>query len=213
MFPPVDFVVNAAGWAAFNYTVSGMGARKIASAVVARRIKYERTGKMCRCTSDRGFLRMGGGGSNDDIGSTTPVSITVLSVTPMRAGKRFAIAAVAIDIDGVLIEIHGPMQDEPFRSVFQHRADGASIRRFIVDLIDRLIKRTGVDADFPRMTDTKGTTSAHHYNRIKTDFDRLSYCRGSHLFNLRLSGLNFSKELPWKWTEATGNHIGCPYWR
>jgi stage V sporulation protein G len=43
----------------------------------------------------------------DDVGSTTPVSITVLSVTPMRAGKLFALAAVEIDIDGVLIEIRG----------------------------------------------------------------------------------------------------------
>lgn len=43
----------------------------------------------------------------DDVGSTTPVSITVLSVTPMRAGKLFAIASVEIDIDGVLIEIRG----------------------------------------------------------------------------------------------------------
>jgi stage V sporulation protein G len=43
----------------------------------------------------------------DDIGSTTPVPITVLSVTPMRAGKLFALASVEIDIDGVLIEIHG----------------------------------------------------------------------------------------------------------
>ena len=39
--------------------------------------------------------------------ATTQVSITVLSVTPMQAGKLFALAAVAIDIDGVLIEIHG----------------------------------------------------------------------------------------------------------
>jgi hypothetical protein len=38
-----------------------------------------------------------------DIGSTIPVSITVLSVTPMRLGKLFAIASVEIDIDGVLI--------------------------------------------------------------------------------------------------------------
>jgi hypothetical protein len=30
MFPPVDLVVNVAGWAAFNYTVSWMGAKKIA---------------------------------------------------------------------------------------------------------------------------------------------------------------------------------------
>ena len=34
-----------------------------------------------------------------DTGSTT-VSITVLSVTPMRAGKLFALASVEINIDG-----------------------------------------------------------------------------------------------------------------
>ena len=39
-------------------------------------------------------------------GSST-VSITVLSVRPMRAGKLFALAAAEINIDGVLIEIHG----------------------------------------------------------------------------------------------------------
>ena len=41
-----------------------------------------------------------------DPGSST-VSITVLSVTPMRAGKLFALASVEINIDGVLIEIRG----------------------------------------------------------------------------------------------------------
>ena len=39
--------------------------------------------------------------------ATTQVSIIVLSVTPMRAGKLFALAAVEIDIDGLPIEIHG----------------------------------------------------------------------------------------------------------
>jgi hypothetical protein len=33
------------------------------------------------------------------------VSITVLSVTPMRAGRLFALASVEIDIDGVRIEV------------------------------------------------------------------------------------------------------------
>jgi len=42
-----------------------------------------------------------------DTAATTPVLITVLSVTPVRAGKLFALAAVEVDIDGVLIEIHG----------------------------------------------------------------------------------------------------------
>jgi beta-galactosidase GanA len=35
------------------------------------------------------------------------VSITVLSVTPLRAGKLFALASVEIDIDGVRIEVRG----------------------------------------------------------------------------------------------------------
>jgi hypothetical protein len=43
----------------------------------------------------------------EEIATTAPVSITVLSVTPMRAGKLFALAAVGLDIDGVPIEIHG----------------------------------------------------------------------------------------------------------
>jgi stage V sporulation protein G len=35
------------------------------------------------------------------------VSITVLSVTPLRAGRLFALAAVEIDIDGIRIEVRG----------------------------------------------------------------------------------------------------------
>ena len=35
------------------------------------------------------------------------VSITVLSVTPMRAGRLFALASVEINIDGVRIEVRG----------------------------------------------------------------------------------------------------------
>ena len=40
-------------------------------------------------------------------GETGAVSITVLSVKPMRSGKLFALASVELDIDGVRIEIHG----------------------------------------------------------------------------------------------------------
>ena len=35
------------------------------------------------------------------------VSITVLSVTPTRAGKLFAFASVEVDIDGIRVTIHG----------------------------------------------------------------------------------------------------------
>jgi stage V sporulation protein G len=41
-----------------------------------------------------------------DFGSRT-VSITVLSVTPIRAGRLFALASVEINVDDVSIEIHG----------------------------------------------------------------------------------------------------------
>jgi stage V sporulation protein G len=42
----------------------------------------------------------------DDAGASR-VASTVLSVTPARAGKLFALASVEIDIDGVQIEVHG----------------------------------------------------------------------------------------------------------
>jgi hypothetical protein len=41
----------------------------------------------------------------EEIATTAPVSITVLSVTPMRAGRLFALASVALDIDRVPIEL------------------------------------------------------------------------------------------------------------
>jgi len=46
------------------------------------------------------------GVQSNEAGSSL-VSITVLSVTPVRAGKLFALASVEIDIDGVRIEVRG----------------------------------------------------------------------------------------------------------
>lgn len=40
-------------------------------------------------------------------GATTSIAVTVLSITPVRVGKLFALAAVEIDIDGIVIEIRG----------------------------------------------------------------------------------------------------------
>jgi hypothetical protein len=40
-------------------------------------------------------------------GPSSAVSITVLSVKPVKFGKIFALASVEIDIDGVLLVIHG----------------------------------------------------------------------------------------------------------
>jgi hypothetical protein len=46
------------------------------------------------------------GMQSNEAGSSM-VSITVLLVTPMRAGRLFALASVEIDIDGVRIEVRG----------------------------------------------------------------------------------------------------------
>jgi hypothetical protein len=46
------------------------------------------------------------GVQSNEAGSSL-VSITVLSVTPLRAGRLFALASVEIDIDGVRIEVRG----------------------------------------------------------------------------------------------------------
>src|ERR1700730_2631203 len=42
-----------------------------------------------------------------DDSETSAVSITGLSVKPMRSGRLFALASVELDFDGVRVEIHG----------------------------------------------------------------------------------------------------------
>lgn len=39
--------------------------------------------------------------------SSSTVSITVLSVEPVKFGRIFALASVEVDIDGVLVVVHG----------------------------------------------------------------------------------------------------------
>src|SRR6202162_4130884 len=46
-------------------------------------------------------------GMQPDESGSSSVSMTVLSVTPARAGNLFALVAVEVDIDGVQIAIHG----------------------------------------------------------------------------------------------------------
>jgi hypothetical protein len=41
---------------------------------------------------------------SDETGSVT---ITVLSVTPISAGRLFALASVEINVEGILVQIHG----------------------------------------------------------------------------------------------------------
>jgi hypothetical protein len=49
---------------------------------------------------------MGGMETDDQVDRST-VNITVLAVTPVRAGRLFALASIEIEIGGVAIELHG----------------------------------------------------------------------------------------------------------
>ncbi len=63
------------------------------------------------------------GVQSNEAGSSL-VSITVLSVTPVRAGKLFALASVEIDIDGVRIEVRGiRAMRVPTGATANHRID------------------------------------------------------------------------------------------
>ena len=46
-------------------------------------------------------------GDDMEDGPSSTVSITVVSVKPVKLGKIFALGSVEIDIDGVLLVIHG----------------------------------------------------------------------------------------------------------
>jgi len=78
----------------------------------------------------------------DDTAGSSLVSITVLSVTPVRAGKLFALASVAIDIDGVQIEVHGirALRVEPAgtRIELPKFRDAAGILRTAITLPDEV---------------------------------------------------------------------------
>jgi hypothetical protein len=95
-------------------------------------------------------LAMDGVQSNE--AGSSLVSITVLSVTPMRAGRLFALASVEIDIDGVRIEVrgiramrvptgaivlpdevHGPIGDAVIEALIER---GLAKRRFSVPISD-----------------------------------------------------------------------------
>ena len=48
-----------------------------------------------------------GGMETDAQVKPSTVNLTVLSITPVRAGRLFALASVEIEIGGVAIELHG----------------------------------------------------------------------------------------------------------
>jgi hypothetical protein len=96
----------------------------------------------------------------------------------------------------------------PFVGVFQHHAQETSIlREAILDVINRAINR--VDADeYPKVLDTKLTTQDRYYVGLRSRLKPLLYYGSFNLTKTRKLGY----ELTWKWTEATGKFVGCPYW-
>jgi stage V sporulation protein G len=107
MLPPRGFVPRAARlhWSFLPRRSDRYARAELIDRAVPLEIKYHETVKMTVPPPTAGFSN--GWCRPAAIGNTASVSITVLSVTPMRAGKLFALAAVEVDIEGIPIEIHG----------------------------------------------------------------------------------------------------------
>ncbi len=89
--------------------------------------------------------------------------------------------------------------DEPFCDVFDHDVDAAWLERIrtqIIALANLCLTEATVDIE------SNAGVLGSAYRRQFTD--NLYYD------SLRLRPI--SDELVWKWSEATGKYIGCPYW-
>jgi hypothetical protein len=92
----------------------------------------------------------------------------------------------------------------PFVDVFQNDAREADkLREAILEVINR------ADADdYPKLEDTKLTIPGEYFASIRSRLLPLLYYGSFNLTKTRKLGY----ELTWKWTEATGKFVGCPYW-
>ena len=79
--------------------------------------------------------------------ATSTVNVTVLSVTPARAGRLFALASVEIEIGGVVIELHGiralRVGTEGTRIELPQYRDGAGLPRPVVTLPPEIYQPIG----------------------------------------------------------------------
>ena len=95
--------------------------------------------------------------------------------------------------------------------MFQHQArdeDTHGLEKLIVQVTDRCINRTNVNNTYPVISDTLLTVVQDYYKILKTLLDEKLYCR---TFNLK-ENWSISDQLTWKWSEATGKYVGCPFW-
>jgi hypothetical protein len=96
----------------------------------------------------------------------------------------------------------------PFVGVFQHRArETDALRAAILDVLNRAINRTAADK-YPKLQDTKLKIVDGYFANIRSRLLPLLYYGSFNLTKTRTLGY----ELTWKWTEATGKFVGCPYW-
>lgn len=97
--------------------------------------------------------------------------------------------------------------DVPFRDVFHHAADNAEqLRNRIVRDIDQCIANARYVDAHPRLNDGRRHLSPALYERLTSAYNPLLYHGALGLTN------DLSDCLIWKWTEATGKYIGCPFW-
>ncbi len=152
---------------------------------------------------------------------------TKVSGPPLAAastpGRRAELTASACEIHPLKIQKSHQMgrissarvrRDIPFKGVFQCHANASqidAIKEKILDLANQCIVRHGVNANLPYIDD--GTRKLdHEYRRA---FTAMLYC-DSFAPRDRKSPTGWSGTiadiLAWKWSEATGKLIGCPFW-
>jgi hypothetical protein len=93
-----------------------------------------------------------------------------------------------------------------FRDVFHHVAQHTEqLRTAIVGDIGRYVVEDGSLASSRRPFRTDLLLEPELYMQLKPTYTALLY-HGS------LNRRELADELIWKWTEATGKYVGCPYW-
>ena len=85
--------------------------------------------------------------------ATSTVNVTVLSLTPANAGRLFALASIEIEVDGVMIALHGIREmrvgTESTRIELPQYRDAAGLQRPVVTLPPEVYGPIGTPCSIP----------------------------------------------------------------
>jgi hypothetical protein len=105
--------------------------------------------------------------------------------------------------------VRGPKDGVVFTYIFQHTAENwEQLREEIIDDVFRCTRNALIPGAHPCLDDRMEDMGKEVYGELKETYKPLLYFG---YFSLS-SGRTHLDCLNWKWTEATGKYIGCPYW-